>query len=117
MFLISNGMNNKTSLIIGIIIILTPFSGFPKDIKTFIFILAGLVIVIVSLKRIRAEHKKRGYHHKEKHKDVFVESRPPKIITKTVENSIELTPVAVPPKNILEPGTEIETPPDISPKI
>lgn len=83
-------MNNKTNLIIGIVIILTPFSGFPRDIKTFIFIVAGLIIVIYALKRIRLENKKKNHHHRERHKDVFVESKPAKITPPVFEEKFEV---------------------------
>jgi len=85
-------MNNKINLILGIVIILTPLSGFPRDFKTFIFLVAGFMIVIYSVKNIRLEHKKKG-HHKERNKEVFVESKPSNASPEAFgKNEIENTP-------------------------
>ena len=80
-------MSNKSNIIIGIVAILTPFSGFPRDIKTAVFVLIGLALVIYSLKSVRLENKKKdNYFRKEKHKDVFMESKPSKIASKNIQH-------------------------------
>ncbi len=78
---------NKINMLVGIIVLLIPFLGFPTTIKNIIFIICGLIIIYISLKSTRREHKKNN--KRDKTKDSFAESKPRSAILESIENQIE----------------------------
>ncbi len=80
---------HRTYLIVGILLVLIPFSGFPRDIQKAIFVVCGLGLIVVSLREIReihrSLHKGKVHHH-----DNFAESKPiRKIVNPFEENRKE----------------------------
>lgn len=67
---------DKINIILGIIILLTPFSGFPREFKTVILSISALVIIAIALQEIRKEHKKKTSETPPP--DAYVESKPAK---------------------------------------
>jgi len=64
--------------VLGIIVLLTPFSGFPFEWKETIYIISGLAIIVFSLLIRKELHEVlRAIHNKEDIKnDTFSESSP-----------------------------------------
>ncbi len=64
---------NKLLLIVGIIVMLVPLSGFPRDFKNVTLYIAGLIVVTLSVIAIRQDSRQKI---ETKKSDVFEESKP-----------------------------------------
>jgi len=80
---------DKINVIIGIIILLTTFSGFPREIKTVILSVGAAVIVAIAFQEIRKVQRKKT---SDTTTDAYVESKPIRNQTEniSVSESVEI---------------------------
>lgn len=61
--------------ILGLLVALTPYLGFPQDNKTIIFVFSGLLIAFTSYLTARENHLKAGRHEVFEENDDFQNNR------------------------------------------
>lgn len=68
----------STISVFGILIALVPYTGFPSETKTFLYVFFGLLITILSLIIRKELHEVVRMLHSEEKNDTFSQSEPKK---------------------------------------
>ena len=79
----------KLGVLVGILNILFPLTGFPQAFKTSIVILSGLVLLYVSLVALHHTKLKRPQKKAIKRAQVFTESKPTPLEEQSVDSLTE----------------------------
>lgn len=93
---------NRIHAIIGLLLVLIPFTGFTREFKYIFSTVAGAVILYFAIDSIHTELRKK--HRRPSRHDTFVESKPPKI---SPEEIFKGKPEEILPER-LEMGQEIK---------
>jgi hypothetical protein len=74
---------DRTIIVLGIIIALTPFLGFPSGFKTFLYVVFGLTISILTYLLLREQR----YIEPQSNGKTFSESIPKEVVDKRSQNT------------------------------
>jgi uncharacterized membrane protein len=66
----------STIFVLGLLVALVPYSGFPSGTKTFFYVFFGVLIAILSLLIRRELHEVIRFLHSEEKNDTFSQSAP-----------------------------------------